>query len=178
MDQDTVRKVSDIRFVSSTSRENVSNILVRFEELDEAVYDKRVVDLRREIQNKADEEVENPLIFEVTTANAFPTAMVLVTSQAGDENLRRQARNIEKDLERLKGVDDVMAIAKHDPELQVHFRPERLKGLGITPADIADTVATYFRDVSAGSVRLNEQKWLLRVIGTDIDPGIWRDCRS
>jgi multidrug efflux pump subunit AcrB len=48
---------------------------------------------------------------------------------------------------------------------------ERLKGLGITPADIADTVAVYFRDVSAGSVRLNEQKWLLRVIGTDIDPG-------
>lgn len=32
-------------------------------------------------------------------------------------------------------------------------------------------MAVYFRDVSAGSVRLNEQKWLLRVIGTDIDPG-------
>jgi multidrug efflux pump subunit AcrB len=173
--EEAIRNISDIRFVASTSRENVSNILVRFEEIEQAVFDKRVVDLRREIQNKADEElpeeVDNPSIFEVTTANAFPTAMVLVTSQAGDENLRRQARNIEKDIERLEGVDNIMPIALHDPELQVHFLPERLKGLGITPADIADTVSIYFRDISAGSVRLNEQKWLLRVIGTDIDPG-------
>jgi hypothetical protein len=56
--------------VASTSRENVSNILGRFEEIDPAGFDKRVVDLRREIQNKADdelpEEVDNPLIFEVS----------------------------------------------------------------------------------------------------------------
>ena len=41
------RSVRDLKFVSSTSREGVSNILVRFDYLDERTYDKRINDLRR-----------------------------------------------------------------------------------------------------------------------------------
>src|SRR6056300_1899176 len=45
------RSIQDIDFVSSTSRESVSTILVRFTQLDERTFDKRVADLRREVQN-------------------------------------------------------------------------------------------------------------------------------
>ena len=36
------RSVRDIKFVNSTSRDNISNILVRFQKIDEAVFDKRM----------------------------------------------------------------------------------------------------------------------------------------
>ena len=55
--EDAIKQVKDIRFTSSSSREGVSSILVRFEELPERVFDKRVNDLRREIQNKASAEL-------------------------------------------------------------------------------------------------------------------------
>ncbi|MCP4041439.1 MAG: efflux RND transporter permease subunit [Gammaproteobacteria bacterium] len=172
--EEAIRKVSDIRFVASSSRNNVSNILVRFEELEEHVFDKRVTDLRREVQNKAEEELpkeaERPFIFEITTGNAYPTAMVLVTSPADDENLRRQAHNIKKDLEKLQGVDSALPIAMYKPELHVNFLPEHLEGLDITPVSIADTVIAHFRDISAGSVDVGDRKWLVRLLGTDIDP--------
>jgi len=92
--EDALRNVSDIRFVSSSSRENFSNILVRFRELNERDFDKRITDLRREIQSKTNDElpddVEDPDILEITSSNGFPTAMVVVVGQADDEQLRRR----------------------------------------------------------------------------------------
>ncbi len=91
--EDAIKGVSDIRFVMSSSRENVVSILVRFRDIDERSFDKRINDLRREIQNKAKSELppeaKEPRVLEITTSNGFPTAMVLVTGQAADELLRR-----------------------------------------------------------------------------------------
>ena len=76
--EDAIRKVSDIRFVSSNSREGISTILVRFDDISVAVFDKRINDLRREIQNKTNQElppeVDDPNVLEITTSNGFPTA--------------------------------------------------------------------------------------------------------
>ncbi len=169
------RTVRDLRFVSSTSREGVSSILVRFNQLDQRVFDKRIIDLRREVQNtysdELPEEIETPpMVMELTTSNAFPTASVVVTGPGGGENLRRQARNVKKDLERLAGVDRVTALGLREPELHVAFHPERLEGLGVTPADLADTVRAYFRDVSAGDLETGDGQWVVRLEGTDDDP--------
>jgi multidrug efflux pump subunit AcrB len=172
--EDAIRKVSDIKFVSSTSREGISSILVRFEDdIDPRVFDKRVADLRREIQNKDDELPEaasDPFIFEVTSSNAFPSATVLVVGRAEDENLRRQAERVRKDLERIPQVDRVLATALPDPELQVLFDPQRLEAAGISPVQIAETVRQHFRDVSAGAVEVGGRRWLVRLLGTDADP--------
>ena len=49
--EDAISNVSDIRFVLSNSREGVASLLVRFQELPATTFDKRMNDLRREIQN-------------------------------------------------------------------------------------------------------------------------------
>lgn len=171
--EDAIRKLPDIKFVSSTSREGVSRILIRFEDIDARKFDKRVTDLRREIQAKEDElpeQATDPDIIEVTTANAFPTATLVVTGPADDENLRRQARAVRDDLERIKGVDRVVDYGLRDPELQVNFIPERLDQLGLAPTDLADTIQQNFRDISAGSTQVGETTWLVRLSGTNRDP--------
>ncbi len=172
--EDAIRKVHDIKFVSSSSREGVSNILVRFEEISPRVFDKRVTDLRREIQNKDEELPEaanDPVIVEITSANAYPTATVAVSGRADDEVLRYQAYNVKKDLERLAGVDRIDAMGLNDPELQVLFQPERLAALGVSPNQLADTVAAFFRDMAAGTVKVQDQNWLVRMVGTASQPG-------
>ena len=110
--EDALKQVKDIRFSSSSSREGVSSILVRFEELPERVFDKRVNDLRREIQNKASAELppdaNDPVVVEFTSSNGFPTA-ILVLHGAGGETLRRAGFVMKKELEGLDGVDQVIA---------------------------------------------------------------------
>lgn len=89
--EDAIRSISDIKFASSNSRENISSLLIRFTDIDERTFDKRIADLRREIQNvesNLPEEALESQIIEITTANAFPAAMIAVQSVGDDENLR------------------------------------------------------------------------------------------
>ncbi len=171
--EDAIENISDRKFVSSTSRESISRILVRFEEIDERTFDKRLADLRREVQaveQEMPDETLSSVITEITTANAFPTAIIAVVGPSDDENLRSQAESIKTGLENIKGVDRVLATALREPELHVAFEVDQLREMGITPADIADTVAVYYRDVSAGSAKVGGQRWLVRMSGTSASP--------
>jgi len=172
--EDAVRNVQDTRWVISSSSESSSNILVRFRDLSTRVFDKRVNDLRRELQSKANDELpdeaEDPRILEVTTSNGFPTALVVVEGQADDESLRQNARFIKEDLERLQGVDRVLAIGLNDPEMHVEFLPRELASRNLLATDIADSLRQSFRDTFAGKTSVSGNEWLVRVQGTTSDP--------
>lgn len=172
--EEAISNVSDLRFVVSGSRENVSSILVRFQEIDDRTFDKRINDLRREVQNRASAELPDealdPTILEITTSNGFPTAILVLQGQADDEVLRRNGRLIKSDLERLDGVDSVLATSLHDPELQIRFDAVRLAARGLTPTDLADSVRAWFRDSSAGTLQTKNGEWLVRLSGQTADP--------
>ncbi len=176
--EDAIKGVADIRFVLSSSRENVSNILVRFRDIPAPVFDKRINDLRRDIQNKASSELpdiaKEPRVLEVTTSNGFPTALVLVTGQAADEVLRQRARLLKNEFERMSGVDQVFATGLQDPELLVEFDPVALANRGLSATQVADATQAWFRDVFAGKVETQSggerNAWMVRVLGEHIDP--------
>jgi multidrug efflux pump subunit AcrB len=171
--EEAIRRVDDIRFVTSTSRESLSNVLIRFDEMSEREYDRRLNDLRREVQAIEDSdlpvEAESPILFEITTDNALPTATVLITGLSDDENLRRQANQIEKELERLKGVHNVLTVGLRDPELSVQFDLQALALHGLTAIAVAETVRGHFRDISAGDMDLDGKHWLISLTGTSVD---------
>lgn len=171
--EEAIRTLPDIRFVSSTSRDNSSIILVRFREVSERQFDKHVTDLRRLVQNKYNsdlpDDAREPDVQEITTSNGFPTAMVLLTGPADDERLRRTARQIRDDIERLPGVDRVLATGQGNPELRVEFSPYEAAARGLTGAQIADAIRAWFRDTFAGRARVGEDDWLVRVIGQHAD---------
>lgn len=173
--EEAIRTLPDLRFVSSTSRDNTSIILVRFREVSERQFDKHVTDLRRLVQNKYNSDLpdaaKEPDVQELTTSNGFPTAMVLLTGPAYDERLRRTARRIKDDLERLPGVDRVLTTGQADPELQVEFLPAEAAARGITAVQIADSVRAWFNDTFAGRARVGDDDWLVRVIGEQADAG-------
>ena len=171
--EDALRSLADVSFVSSNSREGISSILVRFEDIDERTYDKRLADLRREIQNTEPELPDaalDSMILEITSSNAFPAATLAVTSVAEDENLRVQAARIEKDLSQLKGVSRIDPVALPDPELQVNIDIAELEALGLSPQQVANTVNAFFQDEAAGNLKQNGRNWLVRVVGTASDP--------
>lgn len=171
--EESIEKVQDIKFVSSTSRESVSSILVRFQDISQRLFDKRMADLRREVNNIEDElpeEAERPNIIEITSANAFPTATVVVTGPADDENLRRQASILENDLARIPGVDRVQLTGEKDPEIQIRFDIEKIQLLGISPVTVANSIRTFYSDISAGSARIGDDQWLISIEGTTTNP--------
>lgn len=175
--EDAVQRVGDIRFSASDSRPGFSRVVVRFRDLDDDAFDERVTDLRREVQSETDDlpaGAQRPVFFEATSDNRRPAVLLLAVAQAYDEVFRRHAQRIADELERFPTVERIELFGMRDPELQVRFDPERMQGLGVSPTALADTVTAYFRDVAAGSLRLGEQNWLVRLTGTDNDPGYLR----
>ncbi|NRB71439.1 MAG: efflux RND transporter permease subunit, partial [Xanthomonadales bacterium] len=174
--EDAIRSVQDIRWVISTTRENSSNILIRFRDLSDREFDKRINDVRREVQAKANDELpleaEDPYVLEVTSSSGYPTALVVVQGQADDEALRRQARIVREDLARLAGVDQVNAIGLREPELHVEIDPRELASRGLLATDIADPLGQAFRDVFAGKTDVSGDQWLVRLEGTTNDPDV------
>lgn len=176
--EDAIKTVPDVRFSMSSSRESVVTLLVRFRDIDERTFDKRINDLRREIQTRANAELppeaKEPRILEITTSNGFPTAMVIVTGQAADETLYDRARQLRDDLERLPGIDNVFATGLPDRELSIRFDPAALANRGLAPTDLADGVGAWFQDTFAGKLEAGEgqdsRAWLVRVEGQVPDP--------
>lgn len=171
--EDAINGLADTMFVSSNSRESSSTILVRFNDLSERIYDKRLSDLRRKIQSAETllpEDALDTKILEITTGNAFPAAMISLTSNADDENLRRQAKAARDAIKQIPGVDRVDSVALNDPEIQINFIPEALESLGLTPGQLSDSIKLWFQDISAGTTNIGEQSWLVRVVGKDSDP--------
>ena len=172
--EEAINGVRDVRFVSSNSKENVSSILVRFYDLSDREFDKRINDLRREIQNKASAElpsvVKEPRIFELTTSNGFPTAQVMIEGQADDEVLRLNARRVRDDLEAIAGVDQVMAAGLHEPELRVLPDAHALAARGLTLADVADSLQLWWRDTAAGTLQTANGAWAISITGVSVDP--------
>ncbi len=172
--EDAIDGVRDVRFVSSNSKENVSSILVRFYDMSEREFDKRINDLRREIQNKAAAElpsvVEEPRILEITTSNGFPTAQVTIEGQADDEVLRLTARRVRDDLEAMRGIDQVFAAGLRDPEIRVLPDPSALAARGLTVADVADSLNIWWRDTAAGTLQTDQGAWSISIKGITTDP--------
>ncbi|MGV6851596.1 MAG: efflux RND transporter permease subunit [bacterium] len=167
--EEVIEKVADIKFVSSTSRESVSSILVRFNDIGDEQFDQRLADLRREIQNVEDDlpdAAERPDIFEITTANAFPTATVVISSQSMDENLRRQAALLDKDLARIPGIDRVQDTGLENAQMQVQFLPEKMRLLGVTPVMLSQSIRAYYQDIAAGSSKISANQWIVSIEGT------------
>lgn len=173
--EDAIRIVDNIRFTNSSSVSGLSTILVRFEQVDEETFDKRVTDLRREVQNESrllPEEAEDPQILEITSANQFPTAQIVVSGIANDENLRVQARTVRDDLEIIEGVSRVYDYGFNEPELRVEFIPERLHAADVSPTLVVDTIRAAYRDTVAGDVDIGRDNWLVRVLGASDDPDV------
>ena len=172
--EQAVQQVNDVKLVNSESREGISSITARFEDISEREFDKRLTDFRREIQSKASaelpDEADDPLILEITSSNSFPTATIVVRGEADDEILRKASVNIKEDIENIKGIDGIDPAGLHSPEIHVDFDPAKLQAYGVTPTDIANTISANFRDVAAGETHIGNKAWLVRMIGTDSNP--------
>jgi multidrug efflux pump subunit AcrB len=170
--EEAIQRVDDLDFVSSYSREGLASVLVRFEDIPSQVFERRLGDLRREVNTAESEfpdEATDPVFIEITSSNAFPAATLAIVGSGDDDSLREQAVLIEKELERRERIDRIDTQGMADPEIRIEFDATRIAALGLSPSDVATTVQTYFQDLAAGELDVARSSWLVRLKGKSTD---------
>jgi len=169
----TLATAPGVKNITSTSRRGQSTITVEFNwgtNMDVALQDlrDRLDRVRRALPDGADA----PMLIKYDPS-MMSVLVVTLAGEAGLEELKRLADDVVRPrLERVDGVAAVSVWGGLNREIQVLVDPARLRGYGITLAQVEAALRTENQDVPGGEVREGTRRYVVRV------PGEFRDLRD
>ncbi len=164
--EDNLSMITDLKEISSVSRDDVSTILLEFEygtNLDEATNEIR--DVIDRITRILPEDIEQPTIFKFSTA-MIP---VLVMAATAEESYPALARIIDDEvvnpLSRIEGVGTVVVTGEPIREIQVNVDPQKLDAFNMTVEQIGTALATENVNLPSGNIKMGQIDYPLRFVG-------------
>jgi HAE1 family hydrophobic/amphiphilic exporter-1 len=156
--------VSDLKNLSSTSKENISLITLEFVEgvdIDVATNDVR--DKLDMVNSVLPDGASLPIIFKFS-ADDMP---IMIMAATADESLQALEKilddKVATPLARVSGVGTVSIAGAPQREIQVYCDPNKLEAYGLTVAGISQIIASENRNVPSGSIDIGSNAYALRV---------------
>jgi HAE1 family hydrophobic/amphiphilic exporter-1 len=163
--EQTLGTVNNIKKVTSTTSENISNIFLEFEwgtDLDAASNDVR--DRMGFILPYLPEDADYPLIFKFDVSQQ-PVVMYNISGDIDPLELDQIADDIAERLQRVGGVAASYAMSGTMREIQVVLDPVKLRGTGITADQIMQVLQAQNINYPLGNVESGRKIYILRTIG-------------
>ena len=164
--EDNLSTITDLKEITSVSRDDVSTIVLEFEyetNLDEATNEVR--DVIGRILRFLPEDVEQPIIFKFSSA-MIP---VMILAATADESYPALAKIIDQDvvnpLSRIEGVGTVGVAGAPIREVQVNVDPEKLDAFNITVEQIGSVLAMENISLPSGNLKMGQVDYPLRFVG-------------
>jgi len=140
--EDEIGSLSGIKRISSTSRENYSIIIVRYEygtDMDEAY-----TDLRKKMDTvEADlpDDCNDPSIMELNLNEQ--ATVTLAVNHKSESNLRDYVENtVVPEFEKISTITDVSVSGGQEEYIQIELIPERLKQYNLTMNSVASAIGS------------------------------------
>ncbi|MCP4649375.1 MAG: efflux RND transporter permease subunit [PVC group bacterium] len=167
--EESVSAASNIRNVSSNSREGTSIVICEFNwgtNMDFAALNVREkIDL---IKEKLPRDAEEPIVMKY---NPFDTP-IMILSVTGESTyftpheLRETARRVIKDeVEKIDGVAQVVLTGGREREIVVDLNQERLRAFRVSIMDIIELLKQANLNYPAGTIETSFYEYLVRTIG-------------
>ncbi|MDF9828768.1 efflux RND transporter permease subunit [Parabacteroides sp. PF5-6] len=168
--ENTLNSVSDLKNITSQSKENISIIMLEFEygtDIDVATNDVR--DKLDMVTSILPDDAENPIIFKFGTEN-IPILLLSVTAEESTNALYKILDDkVANPLARISGVGAVSISGTPIREIQVYCDPYKLEAYGQSIESISSIIAQENRNTPAGSIDIGSNTYSLRVQGEFID---------
>ena len=162
--ENSLNAVSDLKNLTSTSKENISLITLEFVEgvdIDVATNDVR--DKLDMVNSVLPDGVTLPIIFKFS-ADDMP---ILIMAATADESLPALEKilddKVATPLARVSGVGTVSIAGAPQREIQVYCDPNKLEAYGLTVAGISQIIASENRNVPSGTIDIGSNAYSLRV---------------
>jgi len=131
--------------------------------------------LRTEIESRIDgittfpSETERPSIRIPDTAQWQEVISVIVAGDMSEKDLQTAARKVRDDLTTLPGISKVDIIGDGTREISIEVNQRTLRDYGLTLEDISRAIRQNSLDLSAGSIRTEAARVLLRSTNQALD---------
>lgn len=168
--ENVLNSVSDLKHITSQSRENISIITLEFDygtDIDVATNDVR--DKLDVAEPMLPDDVDNPIIFKFGT-NDIPIIILSVTAEESTNALYKILDDkVSNPLARISGVGAVSISGTPTREIQVYCDPYKLEAYGVSIEGISAIIAQENRNTPGGSVDIGSNAYALRVQGEFTD---------
>ena len=162
--ENSLNGVSDLKNLTSTSKENIALITLEFNEgvdIDVATNDVR--DKLDMVNSVLPENATLPIIFKFS-ADDMP---IMIMAATADQSLPALEKilddKVATPLARVSGVGTVSIAGAPKREIQVYCDPNKLEAYGLTVAGISSVIAAENRNVPSGSIDVGSNSYALRV---------------
>ncbi len=174
--ENNLNTVSNLKKLSSTSKENISLIILEFEwgiNLDEATNDVR--DGISRIERYLPEGTEKPVIFKFNTS-LIPILMLSATAEESYPALNKILdERIVNPLNRIDGIGAVGVSGGPKREIQVNVDPRKIEAYNLTVEQIGNAIRVENINLPAGSLDLGSRTFPLRIQGEFTSSDILKD---
>ena len=162
--ENSLNGVSDLKNLSSTSRENISLITLEFNEgVDVDVATNDVRDKLDMVNSVLPDGASLPLIFKFS-ADDMPIMIMAATAHESLPALEKILDDkVATPLARVSGVGTVSIAGAPKREIQVYCDPNKLEAYGLTVASISSLIASENRNVPSGTIDIGSNAYALRV---------------
>ena len=162
--ENSLNGVSDLKNMTSTSKENMALITLEFMEgvdIDVATNDVR--DKLDMVNSVLPDGVTLPVIFKFS-ADDMPIMIMAATANQSYQALEKILdEKLATPLARVSGVGTVSIAGAPQREIQVYCDPNKLEAYGLTVAGISQTIASENRNVPSGTIDIGSNAYSLRV---------------
>ena len=162
--ENSLNGVSDLKDMSSTSKENISLITLEFiEGVDIDVATNDVRDKLDMVNSVLPDGASLPVIFKFS-ADDMPIMIMAATAEQSYQALDKILdEKVATPLARVSGVGTVSIAGAPQREIQVYCDPNKLEAYGLTVAGISQIIAAENRNVPAGTIDIGSNAYSLRV---------------
>ncbi len=162
--ENALNSVSNLKHLSSTSKENISVISLEFEygiDINEATNDVR--DKLDMVAQALPEAVSTPTIFKFSMED-MPIMLLSATAEESLSSLDKVLDDkVATPLARVNGVGTISVSGAPKREIQVFVDPDKLAAYGITVESISSTLAYENRNTPAGTIDIGSNTYSVRV---------------
>ena len=162
--ENSLNGVSDLKDMSSTSKENISLITLEFiEGVDIDVATNDVRDKLDMVNSVLPDGASLPVIFKFS-ADDMPIMIMAATAEQSYQALDKILdEKVATPLARVSGVGTVSIAGAPQREIQVYCDPNKLEAYGLTVAGISQIIAAENKNVPAGTIDIGSNAYSLRV---------------
>ncbi len=166
-----LKGLKDVEKMTSVSAEGSSMITIEFipdVDIDNALQwvrdkvDQAKGDLPKDLEN-------DPSILEINLSE-FPILTVAVSGNVEETLLKYIGEELEKRIEQIGGVLDVVLTGGRERQIRVEFDPDRLFAYRISLSEVIRAIQQENVNIPGGSIDIGQGKYLLRIPGEFTQP--------